>query len=531
MCLAADGGSGKPPGSTNRTTILGGGLGSGGEFSGSFGDSGGGRGFGPGPGVTPPAARSSTLLTPAPSPGFDELDIGAGPLAGSKPEASGFPPPDFGELDIGGPPSAVPAFAPPLDAVDFTSPKLPKPKPISNSALPPSALGTDLSPPPLGTLLDSKISPLIPSGLPSVASKPAVHPGPGLGKTGTPPPHAVAPQGAPARATGTFGRSEKPKAPAPGFSFPGEEAAATRAAVLRPAVQGGNEGLRPSRTEPVVSPELDKLLLTGGASSPVGEFLNVTGSLSGLLPGTQSFERAQRRLAELEKGFSQAERKEVVEKLLDRASSRNGGLTDPFQGRSTGELRAPSFRSEFVENNLLGQLTLKPLGETVAGLKALAGQDPVNPFSGRILSPGEVQDSQVLALTSAATGGLVKIFKSFGHKFMKLTGGFSESDLLDRGMSPIRPGDRLTELGRSLAKHDGRRNSKFEVPDGSPKMVSRRAAEIAEEIIFHPKAEITQRQHTRYGDTIHIWEKGSEGRGILFGKDGEFVGFRNPKDK
>lgn len=302
MCLAADGGSGRPPGSTNRTTILGGGLGSGDELSGNFGNSGGGRGFGPG--FRPPAARSSTLLTPAPSPGFDELDIGAGPTTGSKPDVPGFSPPDFGELDIGGPPSTIPAFAPPLDATGFTSPKLPKPKPISNSVLPLSALGTDLSPPPLGTLPDSKISPRIPTGLPSVASKPAVRPGPGLGQTGTPPTPTVAPQGAPTRGIGAFGRSEKPKAPAPGFSFPGEDAAAARAAVLRPAVQGGNEGPRPSRTAPVVSPELDKLLLTGDASSPVGEFLNVTGSLSGLLPGTQSFERAQRRLAELEKGLS-----------------------------------------------------------------------------------------------------------------------------------------------------------------------------------------------------------------------------------
>lgn len=175
MCLAANGGSGKPPGSTNRTTILGGGLGSGDELNGNFGNSGGGRGFGPG--FRPSAARSSTLLTPSPSPGFDELDIGAGPLTGSKPEAPGFPPPDFGELDIGGPPSAVPAFAPPLDATGFTSPKLPKPKPISNSALPPSALGTDLSPPLLGSSSSPKTSPAELSGSLPGLRKPVVRAG------------------------------------------------------------------------------------------------------------------------------------------------------------------------------------------------------------------------------------------------------------------------------------------------------------------------------------------------------------------
>ncbi len=134
--------------------------------------------------------------------------------------------------------------------------------------------------------------------------------------------------------------------------------------------------------------------------------------LEGLRPGSPGFQRARERLSRLQQRLTKTERLELVRQVIAdiplRGLAGRGTdrlLADGQLNRPTGELRRPSFRSEFVENTLLGQLTLKPLGDAIAGLRGMAGLDPVNPFSGRILSKKEVQETNVLTLVGAGTAG------------------------------------------------------------------------------------------------------------------------------
>ena len=355
MCLASNPPPGGQDGSAGRQTLLGGEIGFGGSFDSNP------DGFS-GPDFGKPPGRRATLLTPPPettSPAFGELDIAPRPSARIKPPAPDVSTPRIVELDIapGGPPPTVPAFAPPGAFDAAPAPRLPKPALARHSILTRPVQGADLSGPLSLRMAQRAPAPPPAPAAPPVLPRPAARPTVAATKLDPPP--------------------RIPADPSP----------------------------RPDQVKTALAfdPALSELLLTGGAASPVEEFKNVSRALSGLLPGTPSFERAQQRLTDLEKGFSEAERQDVLTFLLDRASSEVGDLADPFDGRATGDLRPPSFRSDFVENNPLG-LPVKSVGDTIAGLKALAGRHPVNPFSGRILSPGEALDSQVQTLTGAATG-------------------------------------------------------------------------------------------------------------------------------
>ncbi|MCH8215008.1 MAG: hypothetical protein IIC54_13175 [Proteobacteria bacterium] len=134
--------------------------------------------------------------------------------------------------------------------------------------------------------------------------------------------------------------------------------------------------------------------------------------LAGLQPGSSELKRAKEQLSRLQQRLTKTERLELVRQVIAEIPLRGLGgrgtdrlLADGQPNRPTGELRRPSFRSEFVENTLLGQLTLKPLGDAIAGLRGMAGLDPVNPFSGRILSKKEVQETNFLTLVGAGTAG------------------------------------------------------------------------------------------------------------------------------
>ncbi|MFQ5618371.1 MAG: hypothetical protein ACE5FR_05295, partial [Rhodospirillales bacterium] len=134
--------------------------------------------------------------------------------------------------------------------------------------------------------------------------------------------------------------------------------------------------------------------------------------LEGLQPGSPEFKRARERLSRLQQRLTRTGRLELVRQVVADIPLRGLGgrgtdrlFADGQPNRPTGELRRPSFRHEFVENTLLGQLTVKPLGDAIAGLRGMAGLDPVNPFSGRILSKKEVQEANVLTLVGAGTAG------------------------------------------------------------------------------------------------------------------------------
>lgn len=200
--------------------------------------------------------------------------------------------------------------------------------------------------------------------------------------------------------------------------------------------------------------------------------------------------------------------------------------------KATGTIKPTPHRFEFVENILLGQFTLKPLGEFVAGAKAIVGLPAVNPFSGRLLTGRDRKDAMfraamdVMLLGVSALGG--SAVKS--SRQLKDRTGFSESELLGSSRRQYRRSSD-TVATRSVRKHIDREAKSAHMVDllGRGEDVNKQVLEHIEQIVYDPKRSIVWKGPDIREKTMPVWEiRARDGRGFRIDTDGNFYGVIEP---
>ena len=127
------------------------------------------------------------------------------------------------------------------------------------------------------------------------------------------------------------------------------------------------------------------------------EVNKVTKLLEALEAGPMSTARqsvGRSTLDDIKEGFaalSDGGRRFLFRKLISKDT--------PSQNTDTGRQRGGSLRNvpesrKFVEDNLIGR-PVKDVGDSIAAIRSLFGGHPINPFSGRLLTPREVLDVQI----------------------------------------------------------------------------------------------------------------------------------------
>jgi RHS repeat-associated protein len=104
--------------------------------------------------------------------------------------------------------------------------------------------------------------------------------------------------------------------------------------------------------------------------------------------------------------------------------------------------------------------------------------------------------------------------------------GFLPLDALSRAARVLDRGGLLTRAGRALQKHANRAGSAFPLPKGNEVVLNRTGQDIVDDILTDPGVVFTTRTSGRFGDVIDV--VASDGRGVRFSIDGEFLHFLEP---
>ncbi|QJB56875.1 DUF637 domain-containing protein [Pseudodesulfovibrio sp. zrk46] len=108
-----------------------------------------------------------------------------------------------------------------------------------------------------------------------------------------------------------------------------------------------------------------------------------------------------------------------------------------------------------------------------------------------------------------------KMPSSFGH---------SANDLFRNAVTPNKHG--ISPLSRAIDKHSSRSGSVYNSVSGSPNVKNAKAQELLEEIMNNPKTVVVEKTSNRFGN--HIDMIAPDGKGLRFGKNGNFIGVLEP---
>jgi hypothetical protein len=194
-------------------------------------------------------------------------------------------------------------------------------------------------------------------------------------------------------------------------------------------------------------------------------------------------------------------------------------ITESAQGEASGA---------FVTRGSAGSTPIdrqKNLALPVSNTARVEGNVELN--RNQILLEGDVA-SQVgtPGFPNTATGGGRQVFTDAHNGGVTRIGSpLTVNDLSKAASVPDKGG--FSVAGRSLTKHgsgarDG--NSVFPPAKGNQKSINQQAQDLVDDILTNPKTKIIEGNRGRFGATTEYITP--EGRGIVFGKDGKFLFFR-----